>query len=154
MNTNQLFATTCLKRHWKGRAPHRLVSALTACLGWFGATAGTSAADWSVPARHRVETSPGSGQWEAVETRLTLDPKRTAVVICDMWDKHWCEGATRRVGEMAPRMNAVVHKARDSQSAFLSLKPLERRPPGRSSALSWQLQFPCFPLVNLFVMTP
>ena len=29
-----------------------------------------------------------------------------------MWDKHWCEGSTRRVGEMAPRMNEVVRKAR------------------------------------------
>jgi nicotinamidase-related amidase len=38
--------------------------------------------------------------------------KKTAVVICDMWDKHWCAGATGRVGEMAPRMNAVVAELR------------------------------------------
>ena len=25
-----------------------------------------------------------------------------------MWDKHWCAGATKRVGEMAPRMNDFV----------------------------------------------
>ena len=29
-----------------------------------------------------------------------------------MWAKHWCAGATGRVGEMAPRMNAVVEAAR------------------------------------------
>ena len=40
------------------------------------------------------------------------DAKKTAVVICDMWSKHWCASATRRVGEMAPRMNAVVEAAR------------------------------------------
>ncbi len=40
------------------------------------------------------------------------DAKKTAVVICDMWSKHWCASATGRVGEMAPRMNAVVEAAR------------------------------------------
>ena len=41
------------------------------------------------------------------------DPKKTAVVICDMWSKHWCASATGRVGEMASRMNAVVEVARE-----------------------------------------
>jgi nicotinamidase-related amidase len=40
------------------------------------------------------------------------DAKKTAVVICEMWSKHWCASATGRVGEMAPRMNAVVEAAR------------------------------------------
>jgi len=40
------------------------------------------------------------------------DAKKTAVVICDMWTKHWCASATGRVGEMAPRMNSVVEAAR------------------------------------------
>ena len=46
------------------------------------------------------------------DVRALWDPKKTALVICDMWDQHWCEGSTRRVGEMAPRMNEVVKKAR------------------------------------------
>ncbi len=46
------------------------------------------------------------------QTAADLDPDKTAIVICDMWDKHWCEGATRRVAEMAPRMNDVVEAAR------------------------------------------
>jgi len=40
------------------------------------------------------------------------DPGRTAVVVCDMWDKHHCPDATERVGEMAPRMNEVLKAAR------------------------------------------
>ncbi len=36
----------------------------------------------------------------------------TAIIICDMWDQHWCKGATKRVAEMAPLMNKVVDKAR------------------------------------------
>ena len=34
--------------------------------------------------------------------RVRLDPTRTAVVVCDMWDDHWCKkavGAVRRAGE-------------------------------------------------------
>jgi nicotinamidase-related amidase len=41
------------------------------------------------------------------------DPKKTAIVICDMWDKHWCKGATARVAEMAPAMDKVLRKARE-----------------------------------------
>jgi len=44
---------------------------------------------------------------------IKWDAKKTALVICDMWSKHWCASATGRVGEMAPRMNAVVEAARD-----------------------------------------
>ncbi|MDR0871431.1 MAG: cysteine hydrolase [Planctomycetaceae bacterium] len=40
-------------------------------------------------------------------------PKETAIVVCDMWNQHWCKGATARVGEMAPRMNEVLTAARD-----------------------------------------
>ena len=34
-------------------------------------------------------------------------------MICDMWAQHWCKGATRRVAEMAPRVNLVVNAARE-----------------------------------------
>jgi putative heme-binding domain-containing protein len=40
------------------------------------------------------------------------DSAGTAIVICDMWDKHHCPDATERVGEMAPRMNEVIKAAR------------------------------------------
>jgi nicotinamidase-related amidase len=39
-------------------------------------------------------------------------PEETAIIICDMWDKHWCGSATERVAEMAPFMNNVVSIAR------------------------------------------
>ena len=44
--------------------------------------------------------------------KVAWEPRKTAIIICDMWDKHWCRGATRRVVEMAPRMNELVGKAR------------------------------------------
>ena len=37
---------------------------------------------------------------------------QTAIIICDMWNQHWCRGATRRVGELAPAMNRAVAAAR------------------------------------------
>lgn len=60
----------------------------------------------------RVETRPGSGRHHALTETVGWEANKTAVVICDMWDKHWCAGATKRVGEMAPRMNEVVSAAR------------------------------------------
>ncbi|MBX3239205.1 MAG: isochorismatase family protein [Chitinophagaceae bacterium] len=41
------------------------------------------------------------------------EPSQTAIIICDMWDKHWCTGATARVAEMAPRLNEVLKIARE-----------------------------------------
>jgi len=39
-------------------------------------------------------------------------PERTALIICDMWDDHWCKSAARRVNEMAPALNGIVATAR------------------------------------------
>jgi len=64
-------------------------------------------------ARTRVETAPGTGRYHAVIKELAFKPGETAVVICDMWDRHWCPASTQRVAEMAPRMNEVVKAARD-----------------------------------------
>ncbi len=47
------------------------------------------------------------------EKQVAWGASKTALVICDMWDQHWCRGATSRVAEMAPRMNEVVTAARD-----------------------------------------
>jgi nicotinamidase-related amidase/type 1 glutamine amidotransferase len=62
--------------------------------------------------RSRTETEKGSGRWHATTRTESWEAKKTAVIICDMWDRHWCAGATKRVGEMAPRMNEVVREAR------------------------------------------
>lgn len=67
----------------------------------------------SLPARSRAATSPGSGEGRVVEQNLRWDAAKTAIVVCDMWDKHWCPSATERVAEMAPRMNEVLKAARE-----------------------------------------
>ena len=61
----------------------------------------------------RLAPSPGeSNQWQVIQSQVPWDPAQTAVVICDMWDRHWCKGATARVAEMAPRMNQFVAELR------------------------------------------
>jgi nicotinamidase-related amidase len=77
-----------------------------------GAIGETSTAPLTLRARTRVETKSGSGQFNAVTHALEWDASKTAIVVCDMWNEHWCKGATRRVAEMAPRMNDVLVAAR------------------------------------------
>jgi nicotinamidase-related amidase/type 1 glutamine amidotransferase len=74
---------------------------------------GPSAKSLALHARTRVETKPGSGRFNAVTKPLAWDPARTAIVVCDMWNVHWCNDATKRVAEMAPRMNEVLVAARN-----------------------------------------
>lgn len=66
--------------------------------------------DWHLHARTRVVGK--SGVQEVVEKEVDWPAKETAVIICDLWDKHWCAGATQRVGEMAPRINEFVKAVR------------------------------------------
>jgi nicotinamidase-related amidase/type 1 glutamine amidotransferase len=81
--------------------------------GLFLAAAQAHAAEASqplrLPTRSRMETK---GAFQMVEKTVEWDSRKTALVICDMWNEHWCHGATRRVAEMAPRMNEVVKVAR------------------------------------------
>lgn len=71
-----------------------------------------SSASLLLKLRFRKETGPASGRWHTLTEPAQWDAKKTAVVICDMWDKHWCQLSTQRVGEMAPRMNEFVKEAR------------------------------------------
>ena len=64
----------------------------------------------TLTARSRILVAPSL--YSESEKKVTWQAKQTAIVICDMWDQHWCKCATERVAEMAPRMNAVVKAAR------------------------------------------
>jgi type 1 glutamine amidotransferase/nicotinamidase-related amidase len=64
-------------------------------------------------ARSRAPVAPGSNVLAVRETPTEWDPQHTAIIICDMWDRHWCHGAERREAEIAPRMNRAVAVARD-----------------------------------------
>ena len=42
-----------------------------------------------------------------------VDPAKTAVVVCDMWDDHWCKSAAARCGELAKQAEPVLKACRD-----------------------------------------
>lgn len=54
----------------------------------------------------------GWNVWREVTTECTVAADRTAIIICDMWDKHWSRGAVERVEIMLPRMEATLTRAR------------------------------------------
>ncbi len=47
-----------------------------------------------------------------VEKTAQWDPKKTAIIVCDMWDDHWCKSAARRVTELAGPMHEMLKAAR------------------------------------------
>lgn len=70
------------------------------------------AADITVALRSRVEVFKGSGEWRAVNLQQPVPVEKTAVLICDMWDKHWCRGATERVNGLVAKMAPFIESAR------------------------------------------
>lgn len=56
------------------------------------------------------------------DVEVTWDPSAGAVIICDMWDRHHCVSAERRVAEIASPMNEVVAQLR-RQGALIIHSP-------------------------------
>ncbi|HVU87031.1 MAG TPA: isochorismatase family protein [Pirellulales bacterium] len=75
------------------------------------AAAPSASGTWTLHERVRTQDK-ASGEFALQERQVQWDPHRTAVIVCDMWNQHWCQGATARVAEMAPRMNEVLKAAR------------------------------------------
>jgi hypothetical protein len=44
-------------------------------------------------ARSRAEEPAGSGAIRVREEILRWSPPQTAIIICDMWDNHYCQNA-------------------------------------------------------------
>jgi nicotinamidase-related amidase len=74
--------------------------------------AAARASELRLQARGLIQRNSGADQWHQVTNAVSWESTATAAVICDMWDKHWCKGASQRVAEMAPRMNEVVTELR------------------------------------------
>jgi nicotinamidase-related amidase len=72
--------------------------------------------DLVVRLRQQRLESDASGYltWRTFERLESLTPTATALVLCDVWDRHWCRGADERLASMLPRMNMVVRSARDA----------------------------------------
>jgi nicotinamidase-related amidase len=80
---------------------------LTSALLCFAMT--TLAADSSLNLTLR---SRKEGSAAPQEKKVTWEAKKTALIVCDMWDDHWCKSAARRVSEMAGPFNEMLKQAR------------------------------------------
>jgi len=67
-------------------------------------------------------TPPGEVPGPAIEKKVEWNPKQTAIIVCDMWDDHWCKSASARVGELVGPMNEMLQTAR-KQGVFIIHAP-------------------------------
>ncbi|MBT6005396.1 MAG: hypothetical protein HOG79_06730, partial [Prolixibacteraceae bacterium] len=66
-----------------------------------------------VSLQKRIPSELDEGAFMLVNEIQEWNSMETAIIICDMWDDHWCKGASGRVAEMAPLMNDIVSNARE-----------------------------------------
>lgn len=67
----------------------------------------------AVRLQRRMEAVPKSGNVQVVEETHEWKAAETAIIICDMWDNHYCQSAAQRVKNMTVRMNPVITAARN-----------------------------------------
>jgi nicotinamidase-related amidase len=68
--------------------------------------------DMHLELRKRIQPYRASDAWLEARFEQSFAPAKTAILITDMWDKHWCRGATERVGQIAVRMEPLLERAR------------------------------------------
>src|SRR4051812_30472018 len=65
------------------------------------------------PARDELRLALRSrADGKGTEKTATWKASRTAIIVCDMWDDHWCKSAAARVGELAGPMDEMLRIAR------------------------------------------
>ena len=69
----------------------------------------------SVTARRRELALDERGYrgWVVREEPVELQPATTALVLCDVWDHHWCRGAEERLEPLVPCIDRTARTARD-----------------------------------------
>jgi nicotinamidase-related amidase len=70
----------------------------------------------------KLRTQSAEAPIRTTENQVKWDASKTAIIVCDMWDDHWCQSAARRVTEMAPALNRMLNAARN-QGTFIIHAP-------------------------------
>ena len=60
----------------------------------------------------KLRTRTEEDNWAEKTIEKEIPVAEVAVLICDMWDKHWCTFASERCEEIAKRINTVLEAAR------------------------------------------
>jgi hypothetical protein len=92
-----------------------LLLVLTLCIALVGLrnlSATVRTVEMRLTLRTWIHPFKNSSEWTAATFQQTIASNQTAIIICDMWDKHWCNGATTRVEGLARRMEPVLEQAR------------------------------------------
>jgi nicotinamidase-related amidase len=75
--------------------------------------------DFQLKLRSQKETVAGSSQFERSTIAATWKAKETAIIVCDVWDKHHSINAVRRMEEFVPRMNDLLIVGRNSGATII-----------------------------------
>ncbi|KAA6299965.1 MAG: hypothetical protein EZS26_003893 [Candidatus Ordinivivax streblomastigis] len=62
--------------------------------------------------QQRLPSNWEEGAWIVTNRIEAWNPSETAIIVCDMWDKHWCDISTVRFAELAVALNPVLEAAR------------------------------------------
>ena len=73
----------------------------------------TSSSKISLCLRHRILSKKVPDHWEQITNNKLVPADQLAIVICDIWDDHWCKSAAERVNSMAKKTNTVISAARN-----------------------------------------
>jgi type 1 glutamine amidotransferase/nicotinamidase-related amidase len=90
-------------------APMLFGAAIGALWVSFAAAAENTVLDLSLRSR---KAEGGKERFNVILTPTQWRADQTAIIVCDMWDRHWCPSATARVEEIAPRVNQFVAAVR------------------------------------------
>lgn len=92
--------------------PYSSIMALSVLATFISASSiGVRAADFQLTLRSQGRSDAHSA-WQRTSKEQAWSAAETAVIVCDVWDKHHCLNAVRRLEEFAPTMNEVLKEAR------------------------------------------
>ncbi len=69
--------------------------------------------------RQLIRDEAKRAAWQVITRKRDVPAAEVAIIICDMWDRHWCRGAEERAAVLARRMNDVVRDARERCIAII-----------------------------------
>lgn len=108
--------------------------------------------------RRRISTDEyGRRSWVDEAPMERVSAAAAAVVVCDVWDRHWSKGAAQRIDVLAPRIDEFCHRMRragvlvvhapSNTMAAYDMSPARARIAGRGDFLnSTSLDLPALPV--------
>ena len=61
-----------------------------------------------------IQDEGGHNLWQVQTTECEWPADKTALLLCDVWNSHWCRGAVERLDAMVRQMDQVVGVVREA----------------------------------------